>query len=247
MSALAYPRNALPIRLHPALKHLLASDPIERLRRRVATEIDGTIAQDLESILALFATASPCAIQSSHIRVAFTAAEQGLVFARQLIQQLRHSEGALREKAPDVPIGSALQVAMDRVLARAGIALFVHCDRSLSLPNTVAHEIVHIACEAAANAVKHAAAKSVVCSVTAHNHGLTLDIKDDGVGFDPSVSSTGFGLLGLTERARSIGAVLTIKTRVGEGTVVALHCALQADEMSVGANLHPPRSNHVPQ
>lgn len=48
--------------------------------------------------------------------------------------------------------------------------------------------------------------------------GLTLDVEDDGRGFDPAAASTGFGLAGMEERARRLGATLTIRSQVGEGT-----------------------------
>ena len=53
-----------------------------------------------------------------------------------------------------------------------------------------------------------------------------LDVRDDGVGFDPAAPArngpgSGFGLAGMRERLASHGGTLTIETAPGQGTTVA--------------------------
>jgi signal transduction histidine kinase len=60
---------------------------------------------------------------------------------------------------------------------------------------------------------------------------VTLEICDDGVGFDPSAPATdnthhGLGLLGMRERMRMIGGELTIFTAPGQGTRILARAPL---------------------
>jgi signal transduction histidine kinase len=81
-----------------------------------------------------------------------------------------------------------------------------------------------IACEAVANAVKHAASHSVAISACRTDDRLRLVIEDDGIGgADPA----GSGLRGIADRAEVAGGTLTVRPRGGRGTVVIaeLPCA----------------------
>jgi signal transduction histidine kinase len=219
------------LQLRRARKPKTPVGDIGRLRQHVATQIDGIVAKDFEAILGQIQSST----RLGHVRLAIAAAEQGLLLAYRLVEQLRFSDqGSSRDDEAAVEIGPALQAELDYVLSRAHIAHSLHCDANISLPGALAHEILKIAREAATNAAKHSAARSVFCSLRAGNDSLTLRIQDDGVGFDPDSSSTGFGLLGLSERARSIGAALNIDTGVGKGTVVTVHCRVQGRGLSAG-------------
>jgi signal transduction histidine kinase len=74
-----------------------------------------------------------------------------------------------------------------------------------------------IACEAVANAVKHAAPQSVAISTTRRNGCLRLVIEDDGIG---GADPMGNGLRGLADRAEVAGGALTVRPGNGRGTVV---------------------------
>jgi signal transduction histidine kinase len=53
------------------------------------------------------------------------------------------------------------------------------------------------------------------------NHHTWLDVIDNGSGFEPqAVTRSGFGIIGMRERARSIGAELLIDSEPGRGTTV---------------------------
>ena len=64
--------------------------------------------------------------------------------------------------------------------------------------------------------------------------GITLAIRDDGVGFVPAqvrreTSEGGFGLTGMRERARLLGGQLRIASRLGHGTTVRTLLPLPAE------------------
>jgi signal transduction histidine kinase len=51
-------------------------------------------------------------------------------------------------------------------------------------------------------------------------HSLQLEIRDDGIGFDPTRQYEGFGLMGMSERAKRIGGKLTLLSLPGKGTEI---------------------------
>ena len=85
--------------------------------------------------------------------------------------------------------------------------------------------------EALNNITKHARASSVRVVVAFDDRGVTIEVMDDGVGFaleagaGPSFLDGKFGLLGMSERARALGADLRISSAEGLGTRVQIHLA----------------------
>ncbi|MPV71571.1 sensor histidine kinase [Burkholderia sp. BE17] len=85
--------------------------------------------------------------------------------------------------------------------------------------------VFRIAQEALTNVARHAAgATQVELRLTGSVGGLELAVVDDGRGFDPSVAARGgsYGLLGMMERARLLGADLNIESEEGRGTAIYL-------------------------
>jgi signal transduction histidine kinase len=86
-------------------------------------------------------------------------------------------------------------------------------------------EAFHIGCEAIRNACAHADATRIEIELQ-FEHDLLLTVRDDGRGMSPVVASRGreghFGLRGMRERAARIGAMFSIDTSPGRGTVVTL-------------------------
>jgi signal transduction histidine kinase len=86
-------------------------------------------------------------------------------------------------------------------------------------------EVFRIAQEAVHNALRHAHAKHIRVGLDARDGRLVLTVDDDGVGFDPAAAALRSRRLGLTsmeERARALGATLTIASSAGSGTRVRL-------------------------
>jgi signal transduction histidine kinase len=74
--------------------------------------------------------------------------------------------------------------------------------------------------------VKHAKAHALSVTVVFGADAVSLQVKDDGVGFDPGRLDAGdgphFGLLGMRERAARIGAQLTIVSSPGAGCTITV-------------------------
>jgi len=87
-----------------------------------------------------------------------------------------------------------------------------------SLTSTQATQLLHIAKEAMSNSLRHAHASSVMVSLQSDGSGVRLEIRDDGVGFNPgAVGSQGQGLRNISARAREVDAELQIISSPGQG------------------------------
>jgi PAS domain S-box-containing protein len=87
--------------------------------------------------------------------------------------------------------------------------------------------------EALVNVARHAQAATVTITGHIEAGSLVLEILDDGLGLDPSrlTSPRSLGLLGMRERARSIGATLDIGRAAERGTAVRLHVPVGAPSL----------------
>ncbi|MEH1915115.1 ATP-binding protein [Nostoc sp.] len=78
--------------------------------------------------------------------------------------------------------------------------------------------------EALTNAFKYANASVIRVELRYESSQVVLQIKDNGQGFESQSLSVGrgFGLLGMTECAQSIGGELTIVSHLGQGTEIVV-------------------------
>ena len=59
---------------------------------------------------------------------------------------------------------------------------------------------------------------------------VDIEVRDDGIGFDPASPAAGFGLVGMRERAELAHGSLDVQTEVGAGTIVRVHIPLDAED-----------------
>jgi signal transduction histidine kinase len=92
-----------------------------------------------------------------------------------------------------------------------------------------ATQVLRIAQEALGNALRHSAAKRITVKLGGDDERLFLKVVDDGCGFDPSgpeVRGQRLGLTSMEERATELGGRLSVTSKLGEGTTVALELPL---------------------
>ncbi|MEU2185229.1 sensor histidine kinase, partial [Streptomyces thermolilacinus] len=94
------------------------------------------------------------------------------------------------------------------------------------LPTPYEVALLRIAQSALANTVRHAAARRAEVTLTFMDASVTLDVVDDGCGFDPAVcvpsADGGFGLPAMRARADSLGGTFAVESAPGQGTAVAV-------------------------
>ncbi|MER7556684.1 sensor histidine kinase [Nocardioides sp. NPDC126508] len=197
-------------------------------RARLSREIHDSVAQGLTSINLLLQAAdqewdSRPADARDHVDQAATMARASLDEARRVVRDLAPAE---------LTGGSALVTAVrqvaDDVAATTGLTVPVHVHGDPhEVGGRVATAVVRTLRGALANVAEHAGATTAVASLTFHEGGVALDVRDDGAGFDPADLEEdpdglrGHGLAGMRARARLLGGDLVIESAPGEGTVVA--------------------------
>jgi signal transduction histidine kinase len=186
-------------------------------RQRLAGEIHDTLAQGFTSILMLLQSAEPHVTEEAvrrPLELATRTARENLAEARALV-------AALPPAALDsAPLADALQ----RAAAQLGEELDVLVSyetrgefRALAAATEVV--LLRAAQEALANIRKHAAARSASVRLEYDAEAVRLEVRDDGVGFEPGTSKDGhFGLRGMRERVTQAGGRLTVDSAPGEGT-----------------------------
>jgi signal transduction histidine kinase len=93
-----------------------------------------------------------------------------------------------------------------------------------SVAPEVEQALLRTAQEALANVARHAEAGRVVLTLSYIDDLVTLDVRDDGVGFappSPSLRNGGFGLTAMRQRIEGLEGTLEVESRPGAGTTIA--------------------------
>ncbi len=121
-----------------------------------------------------------------------------------------------------------LESFLDRVRQRSGLRVGMRSQATGRLPILQEREMWRLAQEAVTNIERHAHATQI--SITWRCDGVTaaLEVADDGIGFPEGTAGRldSYGILGMRERAASIGATLSFDSQPGKGT--RIRCALAA-------------------
>jgi len=128
----------------------------------------------------------------------------------------------------DYGLVAAIRWYADRFASRTGIDVTVKGEEpSPRLSPTHESALFRIAQELLTNVAKHAQATKVSMNVAAEGEKVRLLINDNGVGFDTEEMSMaggqrGWGLVIMSERAKSMGGSFNIESRPGHGTRVTV-------------------------
>ena len=83
---------------------------------------------------------------------------------------------------------------------------------------------------AISNAVRHAAAKTIEVRLTLEGEAATLEIVDDGDGFDASHVGGGLGIFSMRERVTLVDGTFSLVSRPGKGTRIRATVPLEPTE-----------------
>ncbi len=206
----------------------------ERLaeRTRIARELHDTLLQNFQGLLFelqaarnLFSRRPEDAMRT--LDEAIGGAEAAIAEGRDAIHDLR--SGSVRHAGLTQLLASAgqeLAAAEDSNLNGALFRLTVE-GPSRTLSPVLQDELYSIGREILRNAFRHARAVNIEVEIRYDARSLRLRIRDDGVGINPQVLSEGareghWGLPGVRERAKLIGAKLDFWSEAGAGTEVQI-------------------------
>jgi signal transduction histidine kinase len=183
-------------------------------RRRVAREFHDGLAQEL-ALVTSYARHLATRGDDPVARELAGAADRALDEARLAISALTVSRGET--------LASAVRRAAEDAAARHGVALDADIDGVGRSGDRVHEALVRICREAITNAARHSGVRRVrVRMMTDERGGLTMQVSDDGRGFDPDAPRPrgSFGLTSMTERAEAVGGSLHVESAEGRGTTV---------------------------
>jgi signal transduction histidine kinase len=147
---------------------------------------------------------------------------------RGVIGEVRDTLYDLRtDVSDDQALAPVLESFAHRVAERSGLAIEVHCDREVRLPLLQEREMWRIAQEALVNIERHAEASKARVVWRCNGRSAALEVLDNGKGFPSGTAGRfdSYGILGMRERASSIGATVEVASASGRGTRV--RCLLQ--------------------
>lgn len=138
------------------------------------------------------------------------------------VRQLRTAVKDLHPTVADrAGLATGLSQLVSNAAARAGFDASVSVDADAE--GVEDRLILSLARELVTNVAKHARAERLQVSVTRQEHVVTLEVVDDGVGFDEvvrdvAVSDGHIGLASCSERCDARNGRLSVETEIGSGT-----------------------------
>ena len=192
-------------------------------RNRFAREIHDTLAQGFTGIVLQLEAAEQVLGEDSPEVQDHMARAKGL--ARDSLQEARRSVWDLLPQALEqLPLDTAIGEEVRRRFDTMGSFSVSGEQRPLS--SSVQTALLRICQEALTNISRHARATRVSVTMVFYPDAIHLEVRDDGVGFDRELSGgrhelgSGFGLIGMEQRARQLGGTILVSSKKGQGTVV---------------------------
>jgi signal transduction histidine kinase len=192
-------------------------------RTRIAGDLHDTLLQTIQGSKLVADRALNRPDDSPDMRKAM---EQVARWLGQATAEGRAALQSLRATTESGDLAVSLQRAIDECRHDSTVEMpFSLRGQTRELTPAIRHEVYRIGYEAIRNACQHSGARRIEVRL-AYGEDLTLHIEDNGVGIDAVVIETGraehFGLRGMRERAKRVGATLTIESKLATGTSVTL-------------------------
>ena len=201
-------------------------------RTRIARELHDTLLQTFHGLLFRFQAARNMLPRRPEegieaLDAALDTAEQAIAEGRDTIQGLR-STPPVQSDLAQLLTATGQELARSQEVNRDSATFRVTEEgERQDLSPILQDEVYRIAREVLRNAFRHARARRIEAEIRYDNRLLRLRIRDDGMGIDPKILGEGgrpghWGLLGIHERAKRIGARLDLWSEAGAGTEVEL-------------------------
>ncbi len=205
-------------------------------RKRIARDLHDETTQSLAALTLRLTTAlaAPPAEAQQRLNEAKELAVHALDEVHRLIVDLRPSV------LDDLGLRSAVAWTCERAAKQKGLSVRFESSglENRRLPVEIEVAVFRAVQEALSNIAKHAEADAVLVQCDVRGGELTLEIEDDGKGFDssalaaPGEGGHGWGLLGIRERMEIIGGSARIESAPGQGTRVVLKVPMPKVEES---------------
>jgi signal transduction histidine kinase len=196
----------------------------DETRRRIERDLhDGTQQQLVSLILELRAAEATEPSEVGELRAQLTRT------AHRLGEVLEELQEISRGIHPAILSKGGLDRALRALARRSVVPVDLDLRAEGRLPKHVEVATYYAVSEALTNAAKHARASVVTVELEAHDAGLQLAIRDDGIG--GADFGHGSGLVGLSDRIEALGGTLQVTSPAGNGTTMLIEIPL-ADQRS---------------
>jgi len=206
-------------------------------RARLARELHDSVTKTLRGV-SLAALALPSSLRRQPAlaeQLAGTVLDGAAAAARQARELLED----MRFDSPDRGLAASVDALCQAWSTSTGIPVRASL-AAVDPPITVCYELTRILREALANVARHAHPRWVAVRLAPQRRGLVLEISDDGVGFAVPAELSGlqsaghFGIVGMAERARTIGGDLRIDSAPGAGATITVRVPLDGGAAPAG-------------
>jgi signal transduction histidine kinase len=200
------------------LKRLIYAQ--EEERKRIARELHDETSQNMARMtmsLDRAVQANDAGSRRTHLAEARELLLKTLEGVHRIIYDLRPSI------LDDLGLVSALQWYAEQRLSSQGVNVTWEVNaRDTRLPTLVETALFRIVQEALTNVAKHARAENVIVSMDLGAEAVTIEVEDDGVGFDPALvpvgqETQGLGIRGMKERVAILGGQFELRSQPGGG------------------------------
>jgi signal transduction histidine kinase/HAMP domain-containing protein len=217
----------------------------EEERMRISRELHDETSQSLTALLVGLDTINIAVHSDSsrienHIHDLKSITEDLLSNIHRLIADLRPT------MLDDLGLVAAIEWYGQQRLKPYGLAFRLEHTLQERLPHPIETALFRIVQEGLTNILRHAHAASVKVRLVQDQDLVTLEICDDGVGFDVQrlealePGGRGLGLRGIRERATILGGSLELESGIGEGTTVRIRFHTFRDEETIAHDPYPP-------
>ena len=204
----------------------LAYEKVEELtlvneRQRMARDLHDTLSQGLAGVIMQLEAVNANLKKDNTVR-AQEIVQKSMEHARKTLADSRLVIDDLRLHAEvEINLSNAVlkEIAQFRNICSTSIKYDISIETQLS--SKTSKHIVYIVREALNNVAKHSEANNAAVEIVQTNKQININIKDDGVGFDVKLLDQMFGhygLLGMTERVKSINGTIKVKSKRKLGT-----------------------------
>lgn len=201
-------------------------------RERLARDIHDTLAQSLAGLVIFAERAGKQSREGAADAAAETMATVEQV-ARDALAEARALVARTAAVPDEAAFGASIERLAERFRAQVGAAIDVAVDEEAEALDRD-RQVVLLRCvqETLSNVARHAHADNVAVAVHTDHGVATLEVIDDGRGFDPAGVRTGFGIDGMGDRVALAGGTLEVESAPGSGTTVRVRLPLEAAEMT---------------
>ncbi len=203
-------------------------------RNRMAQELHDTLAQGFTGIVLQLEAAEQ--VLADQPEEALTHLTRARSLARASLAEARWSVWNLRPPSLENGLADAIQQALVVCTADNRVAgHFAVEGEPYEIPVEAQKALLRISQESFTNLRKHAQASNVWASLVYGPEAVSITVRDDGIGFDPSsrppsrAQGGGLGLSGMRDRARQVGAAFTLQSAPGQGTIIEVSLPVSAE------------------